>query len=141
MNGPVCFFLSFMKKLSKRFSFRSKLFCAECGTPLHRVKTKHNVTYVCDAFARKLGTCDGGTRVLEGNVKNAFITVLNKLAFSQGLAPGSRIIDLYINSIRVREREKNKARLEARSCSTGTQAASRLNSPALSPKSGARPAR
>ena len=46
-------------------------------------------------------------------MKNAFLTVLHKLAFSQRLAPGNRIIDLYISSIREREREKNKTRLEA----------------------------
>ena len=95
------------------YPFQSKLFCAECGSPLHRVKTKTSITHVCDAFARNVGTCEGGTRVLEDDVKNAFLTVLHKLAFSQRLAPGNRIIDLYISSIREREREKNKTRLEA----------------------------
>lgn len=95
------------------YPFRSKLFCAECGSPLHRVKTKTSITHVCDAFARNVGGCERGTRVLEDDVKNAFLTVLNKLAFSQRLGPGSRIIDLYIQSIREREREKNRERLEA----------------------------
>ena len=44
-------------------------------------------------------------------MKNAFLTVLNKLAFSQRLGPGNRIIDLYIQSIRERERERNRERL------------------------------
>ena len=93
------------------YPFRSKLFCAECGSPLHRVKTKTSITHVCDAFARNVGGCERGTRVLEDDVKNAFLTVLNKLAFSQKLGPGNRIIDLYIQSIRERERIKNRERL------------------------------
>ena len=93
------------------YPFQSKLFCAECGSPLHRVKTKTSITHVCDAFARNVGGCERGTRVLEDDVKNAFLTVLNKLAFSQKLGPGNRIIDLYINSIRERERIKNREHL------------------------------
>ena len=93
------------------YPFQSKLFCAECGSPLHRVKTKTSITHVCDAFARNVGGCERGTRVLEDDVKNAFLTVLNKLAFSQRLGTGNRIIDLYIQSIRERERIKNRERL------------------------------
>ena len=93
------------------YPFRGRLFCAECGAPLHRVKTKTSITHVCDAFGRNLGTCEGGTRVLEETVQNAFLTVLHKLAFSQKLSPGNRIIDLYIQSIRERERIKNRDRL------------------------------
>ena len=37
------------------YPFQSKLFCAECGSPLHRVKTKTSITHVCDAFARNVG--------------------------------------------------------------------------------------
>lgn len=93
------------------YPFRSKLFCAECGMPLHRVKSKTSVTYTCDGFIRKVAGCEKGTRVNEETVKNAFLTVLHKLAFSQRLGPGNRIIDLYINSIREREREKHRTRL------------------------------
>lgn len=93
------------------YPFRSRLYCAECGSPLHRVKTKTSITHVCDAFARNVGGCERGTRVLEDDVKNAFLTVLHKLAFSQRLSPGNRIIDLYIQSIRERERERNRERL------------------------------
>lgn len=93
------------------YPFQSKLFCAECGSPLHRVKTKTSITHVCDAFARNVGGCERGTRVLEDDVENAFLTVLHKLAFSQRLGPGNRIIDLYIQSIRERERERNRERL------------------------------
>ena len=93
------------------YPFRSRLFCAECGMPLNRVKGETGITYACGGFIRKAG-CTKGTRVFEETVKNAFLTVLNKLSFSQKLAPCNRILDVYINSIREREREKNKKRLD-----------------------------
>ena len=94
------------------YPFRSRLICAECGMPLHRLKSKTSIIYGCDGFKRKVGGCEKGTRIFEDTVKNAFTTVLNKLAFSQKLPPGNRILDVYINSIRQREREKNRSRLE-----------------------------
>ena len=93
------------------YPFRSRLFCAECGMPLNRVKGETGITYACGGFIRKAG-CTKGTRVFEETVKNAFLTVLNKLSFSQKLVPYNRILDVYINSIREREREKNKKRLD-----------------------------
>ena len=90
------------------YPFRGKLFCAECGAPLIRSGKMH----ICDGFVRKNTGCEKGTRVLEDDVKNSFVTMLNKLAFSQRLAPPNRILDVFIGSIRQRERAQNKERLE-----------------------------
>ena len=68
--------------------------------------------HICDGFVRKNTGCEKGTRVLEDDVKNSFVTMLNKLAFSQRLAPPNRILDVFIGSIRQRERAQNKERLE-----------------------------
>ena len=50
---------------------------------------------------------------MEDTIKNAFLTCLNKLSWSQRLPPDNRIIDVYIHSLQESECVRNAAHMEA----------------------------
>lgn len=93
-----------------RYALTGKLICAECGGRMHRQATKKRIIYQCQNKYIGEGSCKQATE-LETSIKNAFITCLNKLAFSQGLAAKNRIIDNYIGRVRDAEQRKNAARI------------------------------
>ena len=74
----------------KRYAFSGKLTCAYCGATLKRNSMKYHAIYTCP---NRCG-CEP-----EENIKNAFITCLNKLAYSQKQNPEKRILDVYIGEI------------------------------------------
>jgi hypothetical protein len=94
----------------KRYAFTGRLFCAECGGHLHRMSMKGRVIYQCQNKYTGVDSCPQPS-VLEASIKNAFITCLNKLAFSQGLSAKDRIIDNYIGGIRNVEERKHAERI------------------------------
>ena len=75
-------------KRRKRYGLSGRLTCATCGRTMYRnVSKSKTATYACG--------CKGG-RVPEESIKNAFLTCLNKLAFSQTLPEGQCVLDAYI---------------------------------------------
>ena len=94
----------------KRYAFTGKLFCAACGGHLHRMGMKGRAIYQCQNKYTGADSC-AQPSVLEDSIKNAFITCLNKLAFSQGLSAKDRIIDAYIGGIRNVEARRHAARI------------------------------
>lgn len=77
-----------------RYAFSGRLKCAVCGAVMLRQKGKYHDTYRCPRRG-----CEA-LPVMEDDVKNAFLTCLNKLAWSQGLPPRERLLDLYIRGLR-----------------------------------------
>ena len=86
----------------KRYAFSGKLVCAHCGATMKRNSMKYYAIYTCP---NRCG-CEP-----EDNVKNAFVTCLNKLAFSQKQRPEKRVLDVYISEIGDAERAETSARL------------------------------
>lgn len=83
----------------RRYAFSGKLFCAACGAPMHRVGAGSVPTYRCAGRRDRASGCDNGSE-REDSVKNAFITCLNKLAYSQRLAPKKRVLDRFVEELR-----------------------------------------
>lgn len=83
-----------------RYAFSGKLVCGNCGQTMKRVKRKGYFSYACGCGAEP-----------EDNVKNAFVTCLNKLAFSQKLQADHRVIDTFIERVKADEWQGNVQRL------------------------------
>ena len=66
-----------------------KLVCGYCGRTMKRASRKGYHVYECPGCGAEP----------EENVKNAFITCLNKLAYSQTLSPKRRVLDVFIDSL------------------------------------------
>ena len=89
-------------KRRKRYGLSGRLTCAKCGRTLYRnVGKSGTATYSCG--------CRGG-RVMEESIRNAFITCLNKLSFSQSLPEGMRVLDAYIARLAAEGRGISKGR-------------------------------
>ncbi|MBO5569703.1 MAG: recombinase family protein, partial [Clostridia bacterium] len=72
-----------------QYALSGRLVCGHCGRTMKRAGRKGYYVYEC---------CGCGSEP-EENVKNAFCTCLNKLAFSQKQHPSRRILDVYIGEI------------------------------------------
>lgn len=95
----------------KRYGLTGRVICSECGGPMYRITTKKSTIYRCQSKIVDNNSCPQKSE-LEVSIKNAFITCLNKLAFSRGLSQKNRIIDHYISMIREDEQRKNAERIE-----------------------------
>lgn len=77
---------------ARRYPFSGKLICAECGSTLRRViqytSRGTRIRWECQKHRQNPDACSSG-RVLEDNIKNAFLTCLNKLRYA------SFILDTY----------------------------------------------
>ena len=84
-----------------RTVFSGRLFCGRCGGPLYRQRSRTSgyFVYVCETHRRDRSRCPMGP-VREEDVKNAFLTVLNKLAFARTLSPGERVTEVYLRELR-----------------------------------------
>ena len=97
-------------KRQNRYAFTGRVFCAHCSGPLYRVGVGAYPVLRCGAKWKSADACPQPNE-LEDNIKNAFITCLNKLAYSQTLAPNYRVIDGYIELVTSGAQERNAARL------------------------------
>ena len=98
-----------------RSPFSGLLRCGCCGGVLYRQRngTSGYFIYVCETHRRDRTRCPMGP-VREDDVKNAFLTVLNKLAFSGGLSPGCRVPEVYLAELRAAGRRFDPVYPEAR---------------------------
>lgn len=94
-------------KRQRRYGFSGKLVCGECGAILHRQKYRYYALYVCANHQRNSDLCPAMPE-MEDSIKNAFLTCLNKLSYSQSLQPSERMMDTYIRNISDPKREKAK---------------------------------
>lgn len=94
-------------KRQNRYGFSGKLICGKCGAVLHRQKNRYYAVYACPVHQGKNGVCPAGPE-MEDTIKNAFLTCLNKLTYSQSLGPSERILDSYIRNTCGLERKKAK---------------------------------
>ena len=86
-----------------RYAFSGKLICARCGATLKRNSMKYYAIYTCPNHCG----CEP-----EENIRNAFMTCLNKLAYSQKQHPEKRILDTYIGEIEEAEKREIMERLQ-----------------------------
>ena len=93
-----------------RYAFSGRMYCVHCGGPMYRVPVGKYPVLRCGTKRKSADACPQPNE-LEDNLKNAFLTCLNKLAYSQTLAPKYRVIDTYIEAVTGGEQEKNAARL------------------------------
>ena len=93
----------------RKSAFSGLLFCGKCGSPMHRKVKNGQVRYFCSGRRGGGIDCDNETE-MEINIRNTFLTCLNKLAFSQRQREG-RIIDTFILMIAEKEREKHAERI------------------------------
>lgn len=94
-------------KRQRRYGFSGRLVCGECGAILHRQKYRYYALYVCANHQRKSYLCPAMPE-MEDSIKNAFLTCLNKLSYSQSLLPSERMLDTYIRNVSDPKREKAK---------------------------------
>ena len=91
-----------------RYAFSGKLVCGCCGTKMKRITGRagggKRFYWGCSAHAADLSSC-GMKREQEDSIRNAFTTMLNKLAF----AP---VADLYIEMLEAEEEEKSSPEIE-----------------------------
>ena len=91
-----------------RYAFSGKLVCGCCGTKMKRITGRagggKRFYWGCSAHAADLSSC-GMKREQEDSIRNAFTTMLNKLAF----AP---VADLYIEMLEAEEVEKSSPEIE-----------------------------
>ena len=76
-------------KQKTRHALSGKLVCGHCGRTMKRAGRKGYHVYECPGCGAEP----------EENVKNAFITCLNKLAYSQTLSPKRRVLDVFISGL------------------------------------------
>ena len=87
-----------------------KVFCARCGSVMRRSSSGRYPVFFCPGSSSSF--CDNRNE-MEDTIKNAFLTCLNKLSWSQRLSPDNRIIDVYIHSLQESECVRNAAHMEA----------------------------
>ena len=75
--------------------FAGKLYCARCGCSMYHHASKGRGRFICTARRKHKEPC-GNTPAREDDLKAAFVTLLNKLAFSQTQTTARyRILDEY----------------------------------------------
>ena len=85
----------------KRYALSGKLVCGKCGKTMKRAGRKGYYVYECAGCGAEP----------EENIKNAFITCLNKLAYSQTLVPERRVLDVFIENVKAEEFQENVIRM------------------------------
>ena len=93
------------KKTANRYALSGKVFCAKCGAPMYRHQKSFITKLVCS------GKDCSNIPEPENSIKNAFITMLNKLAWSQCQEQEYRVLDNYIAGIKDEEASANADRL------------------------------
>ena len=76
-----------------------KLFCAQCGSPMYRQTGGSYPTFRCNGRTRRKTECRMKGE-MEESIGNAFLTCLNKLAYSQRLPADYRILDVYMKRLK-----------------------------------------
>ena len=87
------------KSTGTRSGMSGKLFCAYCGSPMYRQTGGSYPTFRCDGRTRRKTDCRMRGE-MEESIWNAFLTCLNKLAYSQRLPADYRILDVYMKRLR-----------------------------------------
>ncbi|MBQ2606913.1 MAG: recombinase family protein [Oscillospiraceae bacterium] len=87
-------------------AFAGKTFCAVCGCSMYRRQAKGLTTFVCSAVRKHRMPC-GNKPIHERALQHAFLTVLNKLSFSQHL-PEHRILDEYRARLTVQQTQRTR---------------------------------
>jgi len=105
-------------KINTRYGFSGRLYCKHCGRVMRRKTSPHYSSYAC-VSKRRRATTSGTTadgrpgstasgepgkphptvRVQEDSIKAAFLTVLNKLAYSEKQRKQHRVVSRYIEMI------------------------------------------
>lgn len=92
------------------YCFTRRLVCGYCGSHLHRItqSTKHGRRYhwCCSTHLKNKEKCPR-TQVLEEDIKNAFVTLLNKLNYSMTL-----VLDEYVIEVGWEEAAEHRDRLQ-----------------------------
>lgn len=110
---------------TNRYPFSGKLICGECGSTLTRVTqytaAGHKYHWQCSKHKEDVEFCSM-KRVMEDDVKNAFVTMIKKLQF----APF--ILDDYCEEVISHERSEHEERLSAinKGLQQNTEARNRL---------------
>ena len=109
-------------KTNTRYGFSGRLYCKHCGSVMRRKMTSRYASYACvkhrQPFRRSTPEEQGSTvdtrgrfvadgkagmhptvRVHEDSIKAAFLTVLNKLAYSEKQRKQHRVVSRYIEMI------------------------------------------
>ena len=94
------------KSTGTRFGMSGKLFCAHCGSPMYRQTSGGYPTFRCDGRTRRKTECQMKGE-MEESIWNAFLTCLNKLAYSQRLPVNYRILDVYMKRLQKMEDSPN----------------------------------
>ena len=87
------------KSTGTRSGMSGKLFCAYCGSPMYRQTGGSYPTFRCDGRTRRKTDCRMRGE-MEESIWSAFLTCLNKLAYSQRLPADYRILDVYMKRLR-----------------------------------------
>ena len=87
------------KNAGIRSGISGRLFCAHCGSPMYRQTGGSYPTFRCDGRTRQKTACRMRGE-MEESICNAFLTCLNKLAYSQRLPADYRILDIYMKRLR-----------------------------------------
>ena len=100
----------------RRYPFSGRLRCGRCGGTLYRQRNGVSgyFVYVCETHRRDRFRCPVGP-VREDDLKNAFLTLLNKLAFSRSLPPDQRVTEVYLARLRASGRRFDPVYPEAKS--------------------------
>lgn len=83
----------------KRSVMSGRLFCAHCGSPMYRQTGGSYPVFRCNGRTRRITDCRMRGE-MEDSVRNAFVTCLNKLSYSQQLTAEYRILDVYMSNLR-----------------------------------------
>ncbi len=90
----------------RRTGLSGKLICGCCGSPMYRQMSGNYPTYRCYGRVRRTTECRMKGE-MERSILNAFLTCLNKLAWSQKQHPEYRIMDFYIRQLRKTEQKED----------------------------------
>lgn len=98
------------KGIQNHSSLTGKLVCASCGSPMYRQMSGSYPTYRCYGRTKRTADCRMKGE-MEESVMNAFLTCMNKLAYSQSLSARFRILDQYTQRLRERAERDETIRL------------------------------
>ena len=104
-NNPSANRMGHDNKHQKKNCMSGIVFCGNCGSVMRRqtqkVKAGKRYHWVCTRHLKDVTSC-GQKKVLEEDIKNTFMTMLNRLYYAQGL-----IIDSYIEEVHLLERQNH----------------------------------
>ena len=100
------------------YLFSGVMTCDKCGCTMTRKAYPHRITYRCSSYDKQKATCQNV--IMEQSIRNAFLTVMNKLKFGEqnGVSVVGRLIeiissrDLHAEEIAEIEEQLNRNRAE-----------------------------